>query len=223
MNRILSSALALAALGLSACATGAGGAGPIPLNPGARFALQVEPGVDRIALAIHDEGLSVNQRQALAALAGRAGAEGADLVRVEIPSGGDAAAARTGWEIKSALESVGVPAGRVVVESYAAPDPRAPVLAGFETVRAHVPDCSRNWSNLTATAQNHTAANFGCAVHANLAAQIENPRDILRPRDMTAADAGRRAVVFDRYRMGEQTAAPQEELLGGREVAEAVQ
>lgn len=220
MSRILIPVLAAAALGLGACATGAGGPGPAPLNPGARFALQVEPGVDRIALAVHDEGLSDNQRRALVALAARAGADGADHIRVEAPAGGDPAANRAAWEAKSTLEAGGF---RVVLAAYSAPDPRAPVLAGFDTVRAVVPDCSTNWHNLSATAQNQTAANFGCAVHANLAAQIENPRDIVSPRAMTPADAGRRAVVFDRYRRGQQTAAPQEALISGNRVAEAVQ
>ena len=37
---------------------------------------------------------------------------------------------------------MGVPAERVLVMAYDAPDPRAPVLAGFETLRAHVPNCA---------------------------------------------------------------------------------
>lgn len=223
MTRLLiSSTLAAAAIGLAACGTGAGGLGPPPLNPISRFALQVVPGVDRIALAVHDHGLSANQRQALAQLAARYAAEGAPMIRVETPSGDDPRAVQTAWDVKSALESYGVPAERVVVESYPAPDARAPVLAGFEVLRAHVPDCSRNWNNLSATGQNSTAANFGCAVHANMAAQIDNPRDIVQPRVMTPADAARRGVVFDLYRQGQPTSAPQEALLGG-EVSEAVE
>ena len=63
--------LLLAAAGLSACATGTGDAGPPPLNALSRYVLQVEPGVDRIALAVHENGLSGNQQAALGALAGR--------------------------------------------------------------------------------------------------------------------------------------------------------
>ena len=55
-----------------------------------------------------------------------------------------------------------------------------------------------------------------------MAAQIANPRDILRPRDMTPPDGNRRATVFDSYRAGEQTSADQEPLLGS-DVAQAVE
>ena len=58
-------------------------------------------------------------------------------------------------------------------------------------------------------------------MNANLAAQIADPRDIISPRPMTPADAGRRAVVFDNYRAGQPTSAPQEELVRSR-VSQAV-
>jgi pilus assembly protein CpaD len=223
--RTLRAATALVALtALSACmGPPAGGLGPAPLTPTSRFTLQVEPGVDRIALAVHDHGLSDNQRAALADLANRFSIEGARALIVEAPGGGDPVAAEAAWRVKGALEAAGVPGHLIHVASYAGPDPRAPVLAGFETIRAVVPQCGTNWTNLTRTAENQSSANFGCAVTANLAAQIANPRDIIQPRAMTPADAGRRAVVFDNYRGGRATATPQEELVANRRVARAVE
>ena len=56
----------LAALALSACAAASG----LPEGPArslSRYTLQVEPGVDRIALAVHETGLSSNQQAAQAA------------------------------------------------------------------------------------------------------------------------------------------------------------
>ena len=64
--------LAVAALGLSACVGGpASLGGEPPLTPTSRYALQVEPNLDRIALAVHDAGLSPAQNAALQALMGR--------------------------------------------------------------------------------------------------------------------------------------------------------
>ena len=200
----------------------AGGLGPAPLTPTQRFSLQVEPGVERIALAVHDHGLSANQHNALVDLANRFGLEGAPVLTVEAPSGSDAVANDMAWRIKGAFEQMGVPADRVRVVAYPAPDPRAPVLVGFETLRASVPVCGQSWTSLTRTNGNESQANFGCAVTANLAAQIANPRDIVSPRAMTPIDAGRRGVVFDNYRKGEATAAPQEELVANRRVSQAV-
>jgi pilus assembly protein CpaD len=71
------------------------------------------------------------------------------------------------------------------------------------------------------TYANDQTPGFGCAVTANLAAQIANPRDIVAPRGMGAPDMDRRAKVFDTYRAGQQTSAPQETLVDG-EVSQAV-
>jgi pilus assembly protein CpaD len=213
--------LLLAAAGLSACATGTGDAGPPPLNALSRYVLQVEPGVDRIALAVHEDGLSGNQQAALGALAGRFARERAEVIRIEAPAGNDPVAARAAWTAREVLTGLGVPAERVVVLAYDAPNPRAPVLAGFETLRAHVPNCAAVAGGAQLSYSNQPTTDFGCAVTANLAAQIANPRDIAAPRDLDAPDMGRRAKVFDTYRAGQPTAAPQETLVDGR-VSQAV-
>lgn len=194
-----------------------------PLTPLSRYTLQVEPGMDRIALAVHDNGMSANQQAHLAQLVSRFLVEGAPAIVVETPQGGDPVTNDMGWQVRRALIAAGAPESRVQIVSYDAPDARAPVLAGFETVRAVVPQCGTQWGNLTRSAANTTSANFGCAVTANLAAQIANPRDIVQPRGMTPTDAGRRSVVFDDYRAGERTSAEREELLTNRRVSRAVE
>jgi len=211
-------------LTLSACVGGpASLGGEPPLTPTSRFSLQVEPGLDRIALAVHETGLSANQRAALDALVGRFAMEGAPVLVIEAPAGGDPAAAQAAWNVKAAFEAAGVPGERIQLVGYAAPDPRAPVLVGFETVQAVVQQCGAQWGNLGRTGDNQSASNFGCAVTANLAAQIADPRDIVAPRAMTPADAGRRSVVFDAYREGAQTAAQREALISQTKISQAVQ
>ncbi|RZJ96631.1 MAG: pilus assembly protein CpaD [Brevundimonas sp.] len=206
---------------LSACmGSPASGGGIAPLTPTSRYTLQVEPGLDRIALAVHDSGLSQAQVDALAALASRALVDGAPEVVIEAPAGGDPAASEQAYRAKAALEAAGAPPVRIA--GYAAPDPRAPILAGFETVRAVVPQCGTAWGSQTRTFDNQSSINFGCAVTANLAAQIENPRDIVQPRGMTPGDAGRRTVVIDNYRTGALTGAEREPLLSNQRVARAV-
>lgn len=206
--------LTLASALLAGCVGGpAGGVGETPLNPLQRYQLQVEPGVDRIALAVHEGGVSATQQTALAQLVSRYLVEGATELRIEAPSGGDPVSADMAHRVRDSLIGAGVPAARITVVGYAAPDPRAPVLAGFETVQAVVHQCGREWTNLTRSAENSGSANFGCAVTSNLAAQIENPRDIARPRGLQPSDAGRRAIVFDAWRKGETTSAEREPLL----------
>ena len=212
---------AAASLVLGACGS-TGSSSVQPLTPLSRYALRVEPGLDRIALAIHDDGLSPRQQAALGDLAGRYFASGVGVVRIEGPSGDDPAPARQTWAVRTALESAGLPADRIVVASYAAPDPRAPVLAGFETVRAVIPNCAAEPRAMDNRFSNNSSIGLGCAINANLAAQIADPRDIVGHRPISPADSGRAAVVFDNYRRGEVTSAPQEPLVEGR-IAQAVE
>lgn len=219
----LSSTLALGGLLLTGCAGGpASLGGEPPLTPLSRYSLQVEPGMDRIALAVHETGLSANQQAALADLVQRFAIEGAPTLVVEAPAGGDPVSNQAAWNVKAGLVAAGAPDHLIRVVGYNGPDPRAPILAGFETVRAVVPQCGTRWGSLTRTGDNQSASNFGCAVNANLAAQIANPRDIVTPRAMTPPDAQRRAVVFDRYGKGETTSSAREALVAGTRISDAV-
>ena len=219
MRALLVTLAATATLG--ACASN-GSPDSQPLTPLSRYSLQVEPGLDRIALAVRDDGLSANQQAALNDLADRYMLSGVGQVRVEGPSGEDPAAARQTWAVRTALEAAGLPAERIVIASYAAPDPRAPVLAGFETVRAVIPNCAAEPRSLGGRFSNEPSMGLGCAVNANIAAQIADPRDIVGHRPISPPDSGRAAVVFDNYRRGEVTSAPQEKLVEGR-LARAVE
>jgi pilus assembly protein CpaD len=218
MTRLI--ALAAVSALLSACAS-AGPVGAPPLNAGSRYVLQVEPGVDRIALAVREDGLSANQQAALAALAGRFAQARAPLIRVETPSGDDPIAHQVAWNTRDALIARGVPADRVQVVAYEAPNARSPILAGFETVQAVIPNCAATLSAMGSNFSNQPSSGFGCSINANLAAQIANPRDIVSPVAVAASDSGRRGKVFDTYRAGAQTSAPQEPLIDG-EVSKAV-
>lgn len=210
-----------ALLTLGACATSTTEAPP-PINPLSRYTLQVEPGVDRIALAVHENGLSANQRVALDALASRYVDADADWLRIEAPAGDDPVAGAQAYAIKDALQARGVPGERIMVVGYAAPDARAPVLAGFEIFRPVIPNCAAEPRAMEGRYSNQSSSGLGCAINANMAAQIANPRDILGHRPISPADSGRASVVFDNYRKGQVTSTPQEPLIDGR-VSQAVE
>lgn len=218
VKRALVSAVFVLAAGLavSGCASVSAGAVDAPMTPLSRYSLQVEPGLDRIALAVHDQGLSSNQHAALRGLAARYGASGAGHVRIESPAGDDPVAVQQAWAVRTVLQAAGIPEDRIQMAAYAAPDPRAPVLAGFETIRASIPDCAAEARNMGTRLSNQSSGGFGCAITANMAAQIADPRDILGARPMTPADSGRAAVVFDNYRRGQVSSTPQEPLVNGR-------
>jgi pilus assembly protein CpaD len=204
---LVAAAFTLAALCLAACATepkSSHAAQPAPLNPGALYALKADTATDKIALAVHDGGLSPAQAEALKDLAARRAKLDGGVVTVSLPHGAadPLAAAKAADYVQGVLGVQGAPSTRA---AYDSDDPKAPLLVSFSYVKAEVPTCGRDWDDLTKTIDNRDFANFGCAVTANMAAQIANPSDIVHPRPEDPADAERRMTVLGKYKAGKAT------------------
>ena len=209
-------------VGLSACATP-----PTPTVAPPLAGLEVDQWRDKIKitgepdeilLVAHAAGVSGNQDDALRALVGRwLSAEAREIV-VSAPIGGadPAVAGRMAAQVRNRLIMYGAPDPRVRIAGYdAAGGSDAPLRVGFEYFVAEGPRCGDTWENLTATRNNEAYGNFGCAMAANLAAQVANPEDLLRPRDGAPADAGRRDTVLGKYRKGEVTSSAKDEQAKG--------
>ncbi len=190
----------LAILGsLGACATAAGDS-TLPILPTERYTLEARPALQEVALAPRPDGLSPAQRAALGDIAVRS--NGQPIV-VRAPAGDDPVALRSAFNARTALQEMGAPDVRMA--SYDAP-PGAPILVGFTGYEAVIPQCGQ-WGNLVATRDNAGYSNFGCAVTANMAAQIADPADIVTPNPLDPTDAQRRSTVIGKYRAGEVTSA----------------
>ena len=94
-------------------------------------------------------------------------------------------------------------------------------MVGFKRYVAVTPRCG-DWPSVTRTASNQPISNLGCAVAANMAAQVANPGDLVGARPMDPADAGRRTAVLGKYRAGEVTSTAKDEQASGA-VSTAVQ
>ncbi|WP_419254292.1 CpaD family pilus assembly protein [Caulobacter sp. ErkDOM-YI] len=214
--------LGAALLGLSACA-GAGVEPPVSAPASGtetekwRDQIKVDGRADEIQLAVHATGVSANQDQALSALVGRWLSAQAREIVVSAPIGGGDASAAGGMaaQVRERLMFYGAGPAQVRIVGYdAGGQDVAPMRVGFEIFTAQGPTCGR-WENLTATRKNEAYDNFGCSVAANLAAQIANPEDLIRPRDSTPIDAGRRDTVLGKYRKGEVTSSAKDEQATG--------
>lgn len=213
------SLILLAGLALTACATDqADLAGPNPITPTERFAIEVKQHPEELRLAAHPQGISPNQGDALTEFARRWSAGDGGPITLQSPShGGDPQAAyRTTVDARDFLIAKGVDPAKIRIVGYdAGGDHEAPVVVGFTTTVAKGPECGQSWDNLSATGQNREYENFGCAVTANMAAQIGNPGDLIAPRAMDPTDAARRQVVLDHYRKGETTSTAKDEQANG--------
>jgi pilus assembly protein CpaD len=196
----------LLALALGACASGRHDAVSeyVGLTPTEQYAIQVRQQPEEIRLAPHPAGLTMPQEAALADLASRWRAGGGGMITIQAPSNADAGA--TVEASRGVLITLGAAPEEVRVVSYQPPQGApAAVIVGYAAFQALGPQCGQDWEDLSTDRSNRTFRNFGCAVTANVAAQIGNPRDLVRPRAMGPADATRRSVVLDKYRKGEIT------------------
>lgn len=203
--------LLIGSLALAGCGTRSTLHADPAMNPldawAARVQVHTQP--DEVRLAAHATGLSENQKAALSDFLVRwAGAEGGTITIQSPTNGVDAARAHGASSSAQAfLIARGAPQALVRVAGYdAGGSAAAPVIVSYQRHVAEIPKCGRSWENLSATADNIAYDNFGCALNANIAAQVANPGDLIAPRHMTPADAARRATVFEQYRSGEMDA-----------------
>lgn len=212
----------LSLLALGACATDSVGphaaAAPPPITPSERYAVQVDPSPLELKLGVHDTGLSPNQADALRDFAARWRLTDRAPITIKAPEHGLAQGPvyRTATSARDLLIAEGVdPEGVRIVGYDVGDDHGAPVVVGFVRYQARGPQCGRAWENLANVYANHEYAEFGCAVTANIGAQVAEPADLLHPRDFDPPDAGRRQTVLDKYRQGAVTTAAKDSQANG--------
>jgi pilus assembly protein CpaD len=213
----------LGLLALGACATGPNhadkaAADPPPITPTERFQVQVDPAPLELKLGVHETGLSPNQVDALREFAGRWMHTDRAPITIKAPEHGPAQAAvyRTATAARDYLIGQGVDPSAVRIVGYeAADDHAAPVVVGFVRYQARGPQCGRSWDSLSTDYDSNGYPEFGCAVTANLAAQVADPADLLHPRASDPPDAPRRQNVIDKYRQGTTTSTMKDSQANG--------
>ncbi len=188
------------------------------VTPTEQFAIQVQSEPVTLQLAPHQTGASPRQADAISAFADRWSDEGGGEVVIQTPArdGDPAAAYRTANDARDILASRGIPADKLRMASYTPPDGAPPtIVLTYPHYKAEGPACGHTWGNLASTHDNGPYANYGCSVTANVAAQIDNPADLLAPRDLGPPDAQRRQNALDLYRKGAATSTVKDQQANG--------
>ena len=122
-------------------------------------------------------------------------------ITVPVGSGNELAAGDTASDIRHFIRSRGISESRIAMVSYQAPsvDVSAPVRVSYTAMRAQTNKCGRWPNDLLDNVENKHYADFGCSYQNNLAAQIDNPADLLGPRKQTPIDAENRINAIDVY------------------------
>jgi pilus assembly protein CpaD len=206
-----------AAAALGACATPREAPPGPPLATAAdRHRIEVIQSGERydILVGSADAGLPQEVRANVQAFAAAYRAEGHGPLMMSAPSGGENAdsVARAAQEARLLLAAAGVPYSAIAMSAYDATGTATPPLVlSFTRYEAVAPECAPLWEQDLSQNRHRPYESFGCSMNANLAAMIEDPRDLIEPRTQTPRDAPRRAAVLERYRQGEPTGATRSE------------
>ena len=125
---------------------------------------------------------------------------------VSIPGGaaGDARVLSRAKQIGDLVKRRGVPASRMMLR-VAGEDTSSdgPIVISYSRLVITVSECGI-WDKVSSHDVTNTSnPNFGCATQRNIGLMIDNPRDLIEPRQTTAThDAVRSSVVLEAYRSG---------------------
>ncbi len=205
-------ATAVLAVGLSGCNWSRHEiVGSVPDDYRTRHPIVLDEALSVLDIPIGPAGsqLAPAPRANIAAFGQRFRRSGSPVLAVVTPRGSanEQAALRAAREIQVELASSGVPTQAISLRSYAASprDTTAPIRLASSSVVARTDQCGQWPDQLTDTSENRHYHNFGCATQQNLAAIVENPVDLVYPRDSASPDAERRGRVLENYRAGSAT------------------
>lgn len=200
------------ALGLAGCG-GFNGATEAYDSPVDNHPITVSADMQTLSVAAPraKNGLTDDERRAVAAFAAAYKERGHGALTVSAPSGSanTASAMNMLVEVRDILTEKGIPADQIGYTPYrpSGGDGAPPLILSYKRYVATPSPCG-DWSlDYAKDPANGIPPNFGCATQNNLAAMIAEPADLVAPRTMTPSDVNRRATVFDKYRKGEVTAA----------------
>jgi pilus assembly protein CpaD len=179
--------------------------------------IAVEPSYQslRLAYSAADSGISPADQARFAGFVSAYVEHGNGAIAVSAPSGLNSSAMISFFAQR--INDMGVSRDRILVSTHDAPDGDQRVEINYVSYQAHTEKCG-DWSDdLANTASNLTPKNFGCAVQQNIAAQIADPRDLVTPRGMEAANGARRATVMGNYEQGKVTQADKKTVDIGQE------
>lgn len=158
----------------------------------------------RLGFSAADAGLMPDDAARFDAFVSQYKADGNGAISVTAPAG--PVAQQTLSYFGERLAAAGIPRSHIMVGTRNDGDWR--VELSYVGYVAHTDACDQwGYEQASDTASNLPMASFGCAVQHNIAAQIENPRDIVEPRGLSPSDATRRSTVVTTYEKGQPTAA----------------
>jgi len=174
-------------------------------DPLANHPITVEPSYQSIKLSYTGGSLSAVDAPKLEAFLADYRQHGNGKIAISVPAGANMQ--QTVTALANQINEMGVSRERILIASRDAGTGGSQVELNYISYQARTSECG-NWSeDLAYTAENRTAANFGCANQHNMAMMVADPRDLLGPRPMDGGNAVRRQAVIGNYEAGKVTSS----------------
>lgn len=211
-------AMALLALPLAACSNNVDrlvtSSTSVPDDFRARHPIVLANGQKSLDVFVDGNDGRIDRRQSddLAAFARNWRREGQGPIQILLPRGSaqDHSAQAMLDPVRRELVRAGA-GGSVTLGAYEARDPSlaAPIRLSYSALEARVDTRCGEWPSDLASGtstkgwENRPYYNLGCAYQQNFAAQLSDPRDLVRPRQETPSDVQMRMRAIGKVREGE--------------------
>lgn len=204
-KQIFRAASIFAVLAAGSCAAPDGV--PYGNDPVASHPIAVEPSYHKLRLpfSVAESGLMPDDAQRFSDFVEGYVYHGNGAISISAPAGHDSDAAIAYFGER--LAEAGVSRERILVGTRQVTDGDARVELGYISYQATASACG-DWStDLSSSADNTMAPNFGCSNQHNIAAEVADPRDLITPHAMGPSDQTRREMVLTNYQKGTPTGA----------------
>ncbi len=193
------------ALSLTACSIPTESDGPLYK----KHPIQIAESVERLELYSRPDGMSLSARDqdAVAQFLSAYGRYGDGPLYMNVPNRRTAGTDQTRAMVQSIMSGIGLSGAPMQEGQYQVMhNVAAPIVISYRRLKTLPKDCSLN-EGLHYTYNNQTYRNFGCSASANLAAMIDDPRQLLQPYDMSPPNMRRRMTIYDKYINGTNPAS----------------
>lgn len=176
-----------------------------------RYPIEVAESIERLELYTRPNGLELSARDTDAVALFLSGFQrhGSGQVLVNIPSNASRGMGAQQAEslIRNMIMQGGMAPNVVRTAQYNVhPQAPAPVIVSYKSLKTMPRTCD-SMGSLLWTGSNQATASYGCSQSANLAAMIQDPRQLIEPLPYGVPSAQRRMQVYDKYIEGEATSS----------------
>jgi pilus assembly protein CpaD len=168
----------------------------VPYSVNDRYPLAAVKGPVSLQVEVSRGKLQKGQVSAVTGISRQIISSGVTPVVIAVPTGGGKSSG-VAREIGELLVHNGVDISMIRYAKYNG-EANAPVQVSFIRTYAATRECGIWDKDYTDTASNQAATNHGCAVRANMAAMIANPKDIEVPAAMAKSTAAQHVVAIDK-------------------------